>query len=722
MLTARLTGPIAVLALVALLVAGDTALAQLPAPVDPEEQLAETAEFRLAEAKDFFEMGHLEDCAEQWAALLELAPPPALCLRLRKDSGFALFARMLEEPKLTESVAEFLRRARQEEERLRRDPEHINALVDDLQRTPTERRAAMSQLKQAGERAVPALFVRLAGAADAEERLNVNLALAYMRTQAVAPLVEALRVKDELVRQEVILLLGKAGDQRALAPLKGIVEDDQQSTALRASAKSALEKILKGASERSAAEYYFGLGELYYYQSPEVQPGYFEPKVPLWRWDANKQAIVCAEVSGQDFYIERCKECCYDGLAVAPADDNLRELLLSTYFVEKQVKGEDADPELTERIGLLVSSGGKPVLLAALLRQMQDDRPDLALAVVEVLRPVIAREGLVGSEEEVAGNALLDALEFPDQVLNFFAAEALAEAAPTEPFVLQERVVPYLVWGLLWGADVKTALVASTDRPLLNAFLGHLRALGCKVHEATSLAEAVAVFQGLPTPSLVVADAALMGELRPALLEDFRTRFVCRVVVGEADSESQVTEGLPEALVAANIDEGALAELLKKLLAGAGVHTRLTVEKSDVALVAATALAKLSRGGTVLDVAPASGALGLVMGHEDKDVRLAVLEALGNSRDAAALADLLAVGADAGEDEEVRLAALNAARVVLGAMQKAEKEVYQALVALLDEESEAIRLAAAACLSSGPFSAEQIVAVLAEKKVLKRAE
>ncbi len=70
----------------------------------------------------------------------------------------------------------------------------------------------------------------------------------------------------------------------------------------------------------------------------------------------------------------------------------------------------------------------------------------------------------------------------------------------------------------------------------------------------------------------------------------------------------------------------------------------------------------------------------------------------------------------------MRLAALNAARVVLGAMQKAEKEVYDALVALLDEESEAIRLAAAACLSSGPFSAEQIVAVLAEKKVLKRAE
>jgi len=722
MLTARLTGAIVVLTLVALLAAGDTALAQLPAPTDPEAQLAETAEFRLAEAKDFFEMGHLEDCAEQWSALLELDPPPALCLRLRESFGFALFTRMLEEAKLSEPVAEFLRLARQEEERLSRDPEHINALVDDLQRTPTERRAAMSQLKQVGERAVPALFVRLAGAADDEERLNVKLALAYMRTRMVAPLVEGLRVKDELTRQEVILLLGQAADQRALAPLKGIVEDDQQPVALRATAKSALESILEGASERSAAEYYFGLGELYYYRSPEVQPGYFEPKVPLWRWDADTQAIVSTDVSEQEFYIERCKECCYDGLAVVPADDNLRELLLSTYFVERQVEGEGADPELAERIGLLTSSGGKPVLLAALLRQMQDDRPDLALAVVRVLRPVIAGEGLVKSREEAADNALLDALEFPDQVLNFFAAEAVAEAAPVQPFPLQERVVPYLVWGLLWGSDVKTALVASTERPLLNAFLGHLRALGYKVHEATSLAEAVEVSQGLPTPSLVVADAALMDELRRALLEDFRTRFVCRLVVGEADSESQVTEGLPEALVAANIDEAGLAAALKKLLAGAGVHTRLQVEKSGVALAAATALAKLSRGGTVLEVAPASGALGLVMGHEEKNVRLAVLEALGNTRDAAALGGLLALGADASEDEEVRLAALNAARVVLGAMQKAEKEVYDALVALLDEESEAIRLAAAACLSSGPFSAEQIVAVLAEKKVLKRAE
>jgi len=722
MLSGRLAGSIAVLALVALVSAGGPLLAQTPAPTDPETQLAGTVEFRLTEAKDFFEMGYFEDCSKEWKALLDLAPPPAVCLQLRKKYGFALFTRMLEQAEISKSVAEFLRLAQQEEVRLRRDPAYIEALADGLQRTPTERRSAMYELKQVGERAVPVLFSRLVGAASAEERLNVKLALAYMGTQAVAPLLEALQVKDDQVRQEVVRLLGQSHDLRALAALKVIQEDDHQPRTVRSAAKWALGNVLEGADERTAAEYYFELGELYYYRSPEVQPGYFEAQVPLWRWDADTQTIVSTEVSRQDFYIERCKECCYDGLAVAPADTALRELLVSVYFVEKQAKGEDAEAGLDQRIRLLLSSGGKPVLLASLRRQMQDDKPGLALAIIEVLRPVMAGEGLAEAQQTVAGNALLEALEFPDQVLNFFAAEALAEAAPVEGFELQERVVPYLVWGLLWGSEVKTALVVSADRPLLNAFVGHLRALGCKVREATSLAEAVEVSRGLPGPSLVVADAAVMAELRPALLEDFRTRFVCRVAVAEAGSETRVVEGRPEARVAADIDEAALAKVLEKLLTGAGVQTRLKVDRGAVALAAAQALAKLSRGGSVLDVAPASGALYLVMGDGDVQVRLAVIEALGNTHDPAALRGLLTLGAKVEEDEQIRLAALNAARVVLGSMSRANEEVYKALVAVLDDENEAVRQAAAACLSSGPFSAEQIVAVLVEKKVLKRAE
>jgi uncharacterized protein (DUF2336 family) len=123
-----------------------------------------------------------------------------------------------------------------------------------------------------------------------------------------------------------------------------------------------------------------------------------------------------------------------------------------------------------------------------------------------------------------------------------------------------------------------------------------------------------------------------------------------------------------------------------------------------------------------LNVAPASGALLLVAGYERKEVQLPVLEALGNTHDAKALDALLALGSDAGKDAEVRLGALKAAATVLGTTPKVDKKVYDALVALLDDKSENIRQAAAACLSSGPFSAEQIVAVLVEKKVLKQAE
>ena len=172
----------------------------------------------------------------------------------------------------------------------------------------------------------------------------------------------------------------------------------------------------------------------------------------------------------------------------------------------------------------------------------------------------------------------------------------------------------------------------------------------------------------------------------------------------------------------ADIAEARLGEVLKKLLETSGAHTRLAPAKPSIAQRAAEALAKLSRGGTVLSVAPASGALLLVAGYERKEVQLPVLEALGNTRDVAALDTLLALGGNAAKEAEVRLAALKAAQVVLGAMSKADKKVYDTLVALLDDGNENIRQAAAACLSSGPFSAEQIVAVLVDKKVLKKVE
>ncbi len=718
----RFSGSVAVLVGVAVTAVVGSVLAQAPAPTDPANQLAEMIDFRLAEAKDFFEMGYLDECAREWQALMDLDPSPAKCLAARETLGFELFGRMLEEPKLTKSVAAFLKRANQEVDRLNRDPAYVGTLVADLQRTASERQAAIYKLTRVGERAVPILFARLAGAADERQQLNVKLALEALGEHAVAPLIEALRVRDDELRREVEFLLGKAGDLRALAPLKALLEDADQSAAVRAGARAALEAIFEGAAERSAADYYYELAQLYYYESETVQPGYFEPTVPLWQWDAEKQAIVSLEVSRRDYYLERCKLACYEGLAAAPGDAQLNELLVSVYFVEKREKADEADEELAGRIKLLLASAGKPALLGALRRQLQHDKPELALDVISVLRSVLAGKGLEDADTTIAGNSLIETLDFPDQVLNFCAAEALAEAAPATSFECQERVVPYLAWGVLWGSGVKTALVASADAELRNTFQGHLRALGYEVLGVGGLEEASDVCGGLPTAELVVADADLMVELRPVLGE-FPVRYACRVVVTPAEAEVEALEGQAEVSVPRDITEAGLAKVLAQLMPESGAYSELSVAKEEVARMAAAALAKLSRGGTVLDASIAAGALLLVMESEDEAVRLPVLEALGNAREPSALGPVLTMGADSERDEKTRLAALDAARVILGAMAEAPKPTYGMLESLLDDESEAIREAAGRALSAGPFPTEQIVAVLVEKKVtLKPAE
>jgi len=708
---------IAVLAFVALMTisAGLRAQPALPAPIDPAEEKDAVVKFHLTEAKDFFEMGYYDDCAKQWNTVTDLKPSPALCLELRREFGMDLFAQMLENDKLREPVTAFLKLAREEEERLRQDPVYIKSLVRSLQKTATEREFATWELRKVGERAVPYLLADMLGAANSTQLLNQRMALMAMGKGAVAPLVEALMVKDPVVRESLVPILGSSGDVRALAPLRALLEDPEQPLGVRYAARASLEGIAEGASERSAAQYYFELGSFYYYKNPAVQPWYFEDTVPLWHWDAKEQRIVSASVSRQGYYLELCKRACYDGLKLAPDDVNLRELLISTYFAEKELEGVEADPELAQKIEVLLKSGGKAVLLASLNRQLVDRRPELALDVIKVLRSVCVGEGLTEGERTASGNPLLQALTYPDLAVDFYAAEAIATAAPGKPFDYQDTVVRYLVHGLLCGSGVKTAVVAIPEPERQNRFKGDLQALGYKVAVAASAGEALQLLDALPMPMLVLGNEAIMGEVVPAIASRPYAHLVTRITVSPDVGSFEVKEGQTEVAVPPTITEGQLGEVAAQLAeATVGVKIDATV----VARMAAKALVKASRGGTELNVAPASEALEMVMKSKDAEVRIPVLEALGNTRDPGALSPLLAMATDPAWDEQTRLAALDAAKVVLGAMNVAQEDFYNTLVGLLDDESQAVRQAAAACLSAGPFSAEQIVAVLAEKKVL----
>ncbi|HUV40560.1 MAG TPA: HEAT repeat domain-containing protein [Sedimentisphaerales bacterium] len=315
----------------------------------------------------------------------------------------------------------------------RTEPILIVEQVKRLSSTARGRLAALKQLQDAGEYAIPYMLDAMADEGSKEELANIIWALPQIGRDAVRPLAAALQTENTAVKAEIIKALGKIGYPQSLAYLKLIVEKDK-SAGFRNLAAESIREIDPAGLQLPAAQLFYQLAENYYYHIESLAPLQEADFCNMWFWDSGLGRLSRQEVDSSYFYELMAMRACEWALKADPGFGNAIGLWHAAFF-----KAESAQIEMPEYFGpehadatTYATTAGAVYLHQALARAIKDKDAYVALGVVEALAGTAGEKSLM--YRFGPGRPLIEALSFGDTAVRYSAAITIAAAGPREKF------------------------------------------------------------------------------------------------------------------------------------------------------------------------------------------------------------------------------------------------------------------------------------------------
>jgi hypothetical protein len=499
-----------------------------------------------------------------------------------------------------------------------------------------ERDNAMVRLVQAGEVAVPQMVARLRDGTAGDQHPAILLALSRMRGSALAPLIAATQTADDALAAQVIGVLLGLDSVEALPWIVRIAEDPTPARAtLRERATRLLFQRGVNLKQVKSAELFYQAAERFYYNSASLRPDPRDNgKARVWLWDEaaglrakEVPASVYADVMAMRYAEQAAKgDSTGDAVSLWLAANNKREAQLQA--------GEDPGMYQEPTAHYWNVRIGSRHLNQVLVRSLRDGSG--AGLMVAAQRPVHTQVALraikslseIVGQNSIEGSALLEALRFPDKVIRYEAALALAGGLPQKSFSGQDRVVLLLAECLAQTGTPGVLILANTPDDVTKLSEG----LGKTVRTAGGTNADDVLKQSAKLPSvdvILVADNVNPEELRRFLAvanTNARLDYAARLflvkdqaspwfqvaITDQRVSASQVTADAADAL------QAAVTEARKK----AGGIELDEAAATQYALRAAAALQKLTISrGQVLNVAPTEPTL--IAGLTDARAELA---------------------------------------------------------------------------------------------------
>ncbi|MEX1017039.1 MAG: hypothetical protein WDZ31_09865 [Phycisphaeraceae bacterium] len=358
-----------------------------------------------------------------------------------------------------------------DEERIRED---IRLLGEGRRRF----RNATQRLAGAGQYAAPHLLAALQDRDRARLHPYIVSAMVSIGQPVVDPLSAALPELESTVMIQVAQVLADIGYPQPLPFMKQVLENEQADEDARRVVQRAYNRLAEEAGidpDTSAADLYLQLGEGRYRlatrgdQLPTFDPS--EDRGIVWEY-SQTAGLVPVPVPGPIHGDVLAMRAARSALDLNPDLDQALTLYLAANLRRaNRLPAGEADPSY--------GSDRRPpefyALLAGPVRQhevldraLNDNDPALALDAIEALASTASARQLVDAERR--RQPLLRALSYPDRRVRFRAAEALANARPTESFDGDFRVVPVLSEAVR-QQDVRYALVIADDQQTLNQLL-----------------------------------------------------------------------------------------------------------------------------------------------------------------------------------------------------------------------------------------------------------
>jgi CheY-like chemotaxis protein len=396
-------------------------------------------------------------------------------MRLRNDYGTVTFLRLADEAALHPESQELLRRIQAAALSQFHDPAFFDGILSRLEGTPAQRESAIVEIRQYGADAVPPLVARL-GSGDAAQQGRVLETLLRIGPVAVDPLLGALEVPDEQVRARVLLTLGRLGDERVVPRIWYFALGADQPPVVQQSAREAIARIRFGHPQFVNKLDFTGAAAETSRQAVEHLRGVYawgvEPtdQLVLWSWDPEPGALVKTPTTPQGASLFVAERLARQAMLMSPENPVGQALFVEAVLAHAQHRsGWDAPLqshalEPSGEGGRLLSTlslatlCGADLLESALQLALEHGNAAAAMGVLRALREVGTPAQLRSCGPGVL-SPVAAALDFPEERVQFAAADCVLSFDPVDPFPRAPRVVEILARSLFDAGAPRTVVI-----------------------------------------------------------------------------------------------------------------------------------------------------------------------------------------------------------------------------------------------------------------------
>jgi len=426
--------------------------------------------------------------------LMKLKPDEATLLKLRDKFGPSDFLRLARAKELQPLSQQLLQRVNAAVRQRNADPKHIDALLDDLQGDPAERKAAQVMLQNIGPGVIPRILQRTARVQNAQQLSVLESALIDFGPSAVRPLIAALEAPNRRIQTVALTALGYIGVNTSAPHIWHLAFDPDEAAGVRTAARRALARIFKTdinnirqATPASVSAELKRLAITHFRREHDwktvtledttgnlQQPG-GNNTINFWYWDQQNDTLRQQQVTprfasmyvGTRFSRQALKlsaenhetQVLFVAMSLAAAADPNWERPLPTG------KGTAFHAALTS---------GPDVVQDALQFSMKHGNADAAIGCLLVLRELATKNSLRNPSGEPP---IVQALNYPDERVQFAAAVTVLNIDPDRSFRGISRVVPILARALN-DSGSSTAVVIDPNVQRASTLSGLLSGMG----------------------------------------------------------------------------------------------------------------------------------------------------------------------------------------------------------------------------------------------------
>ena len=384
-------------------------------------------------------------------------PDDQMLLKLRTKYGMSEFLRLAQTKELQPISTQLLDQVTTAFQKQNADPAYVDGLLEDLAGEPRDRTRALFALQSGGRAVVPRILQRIATTQNAQERDRFTYTLTQLGRSIVPVLLGAVDCPNDNAKAAAITAIGFLATDRAVTPLLYPAFGKDQPDGVRASAKTALARILKIDKIGSLTDY--GVADkllnraLEHYRGQVVWPKTADGGVELWTWDNAATTVVKNTTDSQAASLFVGSRLARQSLAVAPESKKAQAALLGLLLAEDLRQAGSGiqlptGPGTAHDLALLAG----PTAVSDALDLAMKSHSSLAMrGCLRVLSQLASRRQL--QFEDARRGPIVTALNAQDVIVQYMAATTILQLDPDEPFPGSDRVVQILARMLNSNSD-----------------------------------------------------------------------------------------------------------------------------------------------------------------------------------------------------------------------------------------------------------------------------